>query len=110
MDEVEDLEKADTGSSTDLEAGAPGGTPDPIGILVEAIETEFRLAVGRPERVEEACARLRERIASPPGPADLALLARLAPPVAATRLPRLSSTRLAPGCRWSCTIGSAFPR
>lgn len=72
MDKAEGSGKVPSGHS-------PGAGPDSTGALLRAIETEFRLAAARPEEVETACARLRERMASPPAPPDLADLARLTP-------------------------------
>ncbi len=73
-DSARDL-SAPASSSTKAQ-GQSSGSLEPY---LKAIEAEFHLAAGRPERVVEACARLRERIASPPSPSDLAALARLAP-------------------------------
>jgi pyruvate,water dikinase len=55
------------------------GEADSTAALLRRIETEFQLAAGRPESVEAACDRLRERLASPPTPSELEQLARLAP-------------------------------
>ena len=79
MDKAEGSSKVPSGHSPGVGSGAPGDEPDSTIALLRAIETEFRLAAARPEQVEAACARLRERMASPPTPQDLADLARLAP-------------------------------
>jgi pyruvate phosphate dikinase-like enzyme/PEP-utilizing family enzyme len=61
------------------DSGPPAKEAEPAGDFLRAIETEFRLAAGRPERVEAACGKLLRWISFPPGPSELMILGRLAP-------------------------------
>jgi pyruvate,water dikinase len=54
------------------------GEADPLAALLDSIAAEFDVAMGRPEKVRDDCARLRERLARPPSAADLARLSELA--------------------------------
>ncbi|MGE5126105.1 MAG: hypothetical protein ACM3PV_07425, partial [Betaproteobacteria bacterium] len=55
------------------------GESDPLAALLDSIAAEFEVPLGRPERVEADCARLRERLTLPPTQQELERLGRLAP-------------------------------
>jgi pyruvate, water dikinase len=51
----------------------------PIQALLESIAAEFEVAMGRPEKVLEDCARIRARLSRPPTSEELGLLLQLLP-------------------------------
>ena len=55
------------------------GEADSVAALLDSIAAEFDVAMGRPEKVQADCARLREHLAHPPSAADIECLGRLAP-------------------------------
>jgi len=59
--------------------GDKGGMAGPVETLIRAVESEFELALPRPDRIAEACTRLRAQLETPPGATDTQLLCRLLP-------------------------------
>jgi pyruvate, water dikinase len=55
------------------------GETDPLATLVDSIACEIDVTMGRPEKVQADCARLREHLTRPPAAPDVERLGRLAP-------------------------------